>query len=188
MRPATTVSLLCFVALGPIAVEAYAQIDVENPPQPPVERLARFRPFFGLYVHADQEYAGLRPWSGTLDVGPAVKGWYVEWVINTHHAAVDRQLRMLMTWDDELGRYRIWRFETTPQAPPQRMEGEGRFAGDTLVMEWNDVPGPRGQPPATFRNRAFMAQPDELLIITDVLPQGASEWIRLGEWRNRRRM
>lgn len=188
MRPALITSLLSILAVGMSATAGHGQLDAESPPQPPVEQLAKMRPFFGLYVHSDQSYAGLAPWSGTLEVGPAVKGWYVEWVINTHHAAIDRQLRMLMTWDDDLQRYRIWRFETAPQAPRERMEGEAHFIGDTLVMEWKDVPGPRGQPPGTFRNRAFMDGEDELVIITDVLQRGTSEWIRLGEWRNGRRM
>lgn len=188
MRPARTASFLCILAVGTVVAEGRAQLDAANPPQPPVEQLARFRPFFGLYVHTDQQYAGLGPWAGTLEIGPAVKGWYVEWVINTHHAAIDRQLRMMMTWDAELERYRIWRFETTPQAPPERMEGQGSFVGDTLVMEWDDVPGPRGQPPGNFRNRVFMDGQDEIVIITDVLPQGASERILLSEFRNRRRM
>lgn len=178
---------LCILAAAVAAAEAHAQTDPENPPEPPTERLAALQPFLGLYVHTDQDWAGVGAFSGTLEVRPAVKGWYVEWIIDTHHRTIDRQLRMIMTWDPELQRYRVWRFETTPQQPPGTVEAEGRFVGDTLVMEWSGVPGPRGGT-GTFRNRAFMDGPDELVIISDVLPEGATEHIRLGEWRNVRRM
>lgn len=186
-KPAGLASFLCVLAMSIAVPEALSQTDAENPPEPPVERLAALHPFFGLYAHSDQHYANVGPWAGTLEVGPAVKGWYVEWVINTHHGPIDRQLRMIMTWDEELQRYRVWRFETTPQQPPGTVEGEARFVGDTLVMEWEDVPGPGGGA-GTFRNRAFMDGPDELVIISDVLPQGRTERIQLGEWRNERRM
>lgn len=179
--------LLCLLVLSLFASAAYAQTDPENPPEPPVERLGVLEPFLGLYVHTDQTFGNLGPWAGTLEVRPAVKGWYVEWVINTHHRAIDRQNRMIMTWDEKLGRYRVWRFETTPQLPQGVVEGTARSVGDTLVMEWENVPGPRGGT-GIYRNRAFMDGPDELLIITDVLPEGATEHIRLGEWRNQRRL
>lgn len=181
---------LLFGALSSIlaVADAYAQTDPENVPEPPVEQLRALQPFLGLYAHTDQEYAGVGPWSGTVGVTPAVKGWYVEWVINTHHQAIDRQLRMIMTWDEELGRYRIWRFSTTPQLPPGIVEGEARFVADTLVMEWEGVPHPETGAPGTFRNRAFMDGPDELVIVSDVLPEGATERIQLGEWRSKRRI
>lgn len=187
MRPLRLGPLLCMLGILALVREGWAQTDPENPPQPPVERLARLQPFFGLYTHAGQTWEGVGPFAGTLEVGPAVKGWYVEWVINTHHRAIDRQLRMLLTWDDELERYRVWRFSTVPQQPPGSVEGEVRFVGDTLVMEWADMRGPAGQR-GSFRNRVFLEGRDELVIISDALPEGASEWIRLGVWRNERRM
>lgn len=179
--------LLCLLVSAGFGTDAHGQMDPGDPPEPPVERLAALQPFLGLYSHADQTFGPLGPWAGTLEVKPAVKGWYVEWVINTHHRAIDRQNRMIMTWDEKLGRYRVWRFETTPQLPRGVVEGSARFVGDTLVMEWEDFPGPRGGT-GTYRNRAFMDGADELVIITDVLPDGASEPILLGEWRNQRRL
>lgn len=185
-RSATLACLLCLLALS-AAAPASAQMDPENPPEPPSERLAELEPFFGLYTHTGQRWAGVGPFSGTLEVRPAVKGWYVEWIIDTHHRAIDRQLRMLVTWDEELERYRVWRFETVPQQPPGTVEAAARFMGDTLVMEWEGVPGPSGRR-GTFRNRAYMDGPDELVIISDVLPGGGDERMVLGEWRSQRRM
>jgi hypothetical protein len=67
-----------------------AQIDPRNVPKPATAELAKLKPFFGLYEHT-MDFAGLA-WSGTLEVSPAVKGWYVEWIINTHHRhKIDRQ-------------------------------------------------------------------------------------------------
>ena len=186
-RTAGTAVLACLLTLVLVASEADAQVDAEHPPQPPVERLAALEPFVGFYTHADQRWMDVGPFAGTLEVRPAVKGWYVEWVIDTHHRAIDRQLRMIMTWDENQGHYRVWRFETLPQQPPGTVEARARFVGDTLVMEWEGVPGPRGGA-GTFRNRAFMDGPDELVIISDVLPDGTDRWIQLGEWRNERRM
>lgn len=92
-----------------------------------------------------------------------------------------------MTWDEALGRYRVWRFNTLPPQPPESVEGEARFMGDTLVMEWDDMRGPRGES-GTFRNLAFMDGPDELVLISDWLPDGATERVRLSEMQNERRM
>lgn len=181
MRLVGVMLSVCTLALAVGAAEARAQTDPENLPEPPVEQLAKLQPFVGLYVHTDQYWEGVGPWTGTLEVGPAVKGWYVEFVINTHYETIDRQLRMIMTWDEQLQHYRVWRFSTVPQRAPGTVEGEARFAADTLVMRWESRRG-------TFRNRAFMDGPDELVIISDGLPEGASEWIRIGEWRNRRRI
>ncbi len=178
---------VCTLALAVGAAEARAQTDPENLPEPPVEQLAKLQPFVGLYAHTDQYWEGVGPWTGTLEVGPAVKGWYVEFVINTHYETIDRQLRMIMTWDEGLQRYRVWRFSTVPQQPPGAVEGEARFVADTLVMQWERMRSPQGVP-GTFRNRVFMDGPDKLVIISDGLPEGASEWIRIGEWRSKRRI
>jgi hypothetical protein len=189
MRGTITIPAAVILLLAAAAVpsRAGAQVDPENPPEPPTGQLAALEPFLGFYTHTDQRFAGVGPFNGTVEVKPAVKGWYVEWVIDTHHRAIDRQNRMIMTWDEKLGRYRVWRFETLPQQPPGTVEGSARFVGDTLEMVWEGMPGPWGGT-GTFRNRAFMDGPDELVIISDVLPEGASERVRLTEWRSRRRM
>lgn len=180
IRPTT----LCTIALLLVARPAVAQTDTTNVPTPPAERLAALEPFFGAYEHTDNEYMGLGPFRGTLDVRPAVKGWYVEWIIDTRHGPIDRQLRMLTTWDERLGRYRVWRFETLPQSPPGTVEAEAHFDGDEFVMEWKNARGPDGQR-GTFRNRIRMEGPDELVIISEAEPERGGI-VRLGVWRNRR--
>lgn len=174
--------------MGLFTVSAvHGQMDPDNLPEPPTERLAALEPFFGLYAHTDAEWRGVGEFTGTMEIGPAVKGWYVEWVVDTRSGPIDRERRMLITWDEKLGHYRVWGFETTPQTPPGTVEGTARLVADTLVMEWEGMPGPPGTPPATYRNRMFMAGPDELVTVTDVLPEGASEPILLGEWHNERK-
>src|SRR5690606_28358515 len=111
-------------------------------PTPPTEQLARLRPFLGLYRHSDQTWItdrpGQGPWRGTLEVKPAGKGWYVDWIISTQSGPIDRQLRMIMTWDDDAGEYRVWRFASS--AGDAGHMGRVRFAGDDLVMEWHGAP------------------------------------------------
>lgn len=187
-RRAPLLVLPWLLVVGLAAAPGRAQMDPEQPPEPPSERLAALQPFFGLYAHRDAEWRGVGRFTGTMQIGPAIKGWYVEWVIDTQSGAIDRERRMLITWDQKLGSYRVWGFETTPQTPPGTVEGTARFRGDTLVMEWEGITGPPGAPPATYRNRLYMAGPDELVTVTDVLPEGASEPILLGEWHNERRL
>ena len=169
-----------FAACG----SAAAQLDPDNLPQPPADELAALEQFFGSYEHSDQVWAGLGPWQGTLDVGPTVKGWYVEFVINTRFGPIDRQLRMLTTWDAELGRYRVWRFETTPQSPPGTVEADAWFEGDDFIMEWRDTRGPDGGR-GIFRNRISLQGADELVIETRVEPDWGDP-IHLGTWTSRR--
>lgn len=183
-RLSTCVAAL-FAVLLLFAVPAAAQgPDTTAVPDPPAERLAELARFFGSYKHTDNYWMGAGPFRGTLDVGPAIKGWYVEWVINTHYGPIDRQLRMLTTWDADLGRYRVWRFETDRQAPPGAIEAHGYFEGEEFIMEWKDSPGPRGER-GTFRNRIRMSGPDELVIVSEVVPERGDAF-RLGTWTNRR--
>ncbi len=132
------------------APPAVAQLDTTNVPVRPAARLAELERFFGTYVYTDNYYGGLGPWRGALAVRPAVKGWYVRLVIDTRFGPIDRRLETLITWDEARGRYRAWSFDTNPPGAPGAMEGEGRFEGDEFVMEWKNVPGPHGEPPATL--------------------------------------
>lgn len=168
----------CLLIAGP----ATAQTDTTNVPLPPAERLAELESFFGFYAHTDNEWMGIGPFRGTLEVRPAIKGWYVEWIINTRHGPIDRQLRMLTTWDDQLGHYRVWRFETVPQSPPGTIEGEARFDGEEFIMEWKNSRGPDGRR-GTFRNRVRMVTPNELVIISEAEPEGGG-LVHLSDWRN----
>ncbi len=184
-RPPVSAWLLAGALLLPAARPAAAQLDTTNFPARPAARLARLERFFGTYVYTDNEYGGLGPWRGTVAVRPAIKGWYVHLVIDTRFGPIDRQLEVLITWDEALGRYRTWSFDTNPPGPPGRIEGEGRFEGDEFVIELKNVPGPHGEPPATLRDRVRMESPDELVIVTEVDPPDA-EPFRIGTWRSMR--
>ena len=178
--------LVTSIAMGALfcgAVPGLPQTDTRNVPKPPTAELEKFRPYFGLYEHTG-DFAGLE-WNGTLEIIPAVKGWYVEWVINTHHAqAIDRQLRMFITWDRTLEKYRIWRFETLNPQPPEAAEGEARFDGDQLVMEWHWKD--RDGEPGIYRNRVSINGP-ELVIVTE-FERASGRIQELGVLRARRRL
>jgi hypothetical protein len=180
LRFVALTALLLLACTRPVG----AQLDTTNIPQRPAARLANLQQFFGTYVYTDNYYGGMGPWRGTLTVEPAVKGWYVEWTINTRFGPVDRQLTMLTTWDDALGRYRTWRFETTPQERPGAVEAEARLEGQEFIMEWKESRGPNGER-GTFRNRIRMTGPNEIVIISEVQPE-AGDTFQLGEWKGTR--
>ncbi len=162
---------------------AQAQTDPSNVPQPPTDALARLKPFLGTYT-VTGNYAG-QEWSGTIDVRPAVKGWYVEWEINVHSGPIDRQLLLLMTWDREKEQYRIWRFETQDQV--SKPEGTGKFSADEFLMEWA-MPAPDGEP-GIFRNRVTMEDADTLVIVSEgerASSKGKAQ--RIGVFTARRRL
>lgn len=174
----------CGVLAVAAGTPAAAQTDTANVPRPPAAELAALERFFGTYQHSNSFYMGVGPFQGTLEVRPAIKGWYVEMIIDTRYGPIDRELRMLMTWDASLRHYRVWRFETTPQSPPGTIEAEARFVGDVLVMEWKHSRGPNGER-GTFRNRIFMDGPDVLVTRSEAEPEGRGV-VTLGVWRHRR--
>jgi hypothetical protein len=155
-------------------------------PVPPTEQLARLRPYLGLYQHSGQTWIsdrpGQGPWRGTLEVKPAGKGWYVDWIISTQSGPIDRQLRMLVTWSVEGNEYRVWRFGSTPGDAGHM--GRVRFEGDALIMEWNGAPMPDGSR-GTFRNIVRLHGDDELVIRSEAENSEGSV-VLLGEWTNRR--
>ena len=75
------------------------QTDPNNVPKPPIEKLKIFEPYFGNYKHT-MNYAGM-DWSGTMEIKPIIKGWYVDWTILTKSAdnKIDREYHMLVTYD-----------------------------------------------------------------------------------------
>lgn len=176
------------VRIAALAVIAFAQgtqaqTDPSNIPQPPTDALVRFQPFLGTYT-VTGNFAG-QEWAGTLDVRPAVKGWYVEWEFNVHSGPIDRQLRLLMTWDAGAEQYRIWRFETLPPLPSGTAEGTGWFKGDEFVMEWA-MPAPDGEA-GTIRNRVQMEAADTLVIVTEG-ERASGDIQRIGVTTARRRL
>ena len=150
------------IMLATLPAFCFAQTDPKNVPQPPKAELNRFEPFLGKYAVTPSEYAG-RKWTGTIEIKSAVKGWYIEWTNLVKTEGIDRELRMLMTWDKNANKYRIWRFETVD--PSAQNEGEVRFEGSELIMEWKGTK-PDGSP-AIFSNRCAMKSKDELQMITE---------------------
>jgi hypothetical protein len=176
-----------FAAIAAIALPAlaHAQVDPNDIPEPPTAELMRLQPFLGSYgvtgTYFDQE------WAGSLDLRPVVKGWFVEWEINVHSGPIDRQLRMLITWDRQTEEYRIWRFETSPPAPRDQVEGTGRFEGGDFVMEWK-MPTPDGAP-GVFRNRLRLEGSDKLVIVSEgERANGQGGVVRIGVTTARRRL
>ena len=111
-----------------------SQTNPANIPKPPTAELAKFKPFLGKY-DVSGDFAKL-PWSGTLELSPAIKGWFVEQTILVKSEGIDREFRMLVTWDAMENRYRAWRFETLPL--DKNIEAEFRFEGPEMVTEWVD--------------------------------------------------
>ena len=187
LDPEDDVVAIRFAAIATLALPAvlHAQVDPDHIPEPPTAELRRLQPFLGSYS-VTGTYADLE-WVGSLDLRPAVKGWYVEFEINPHSGPIDRQLRMLITWDPEAEEYRIWRFETTPPAPRGEVEGTGRFEGGEFVMEWA-MPTPDGQP-GMFRNRMRMEGSDTLVIVSEgERANGQGGVVRIGVTTARRRL
>ncbi len=151
---------------------------------PPTDALAVFKPYLGFYEFGG-DFSG-ETYQGTLEVKPAVNGWYVEWIITINagdqHRTYDRQLRMLTTWDRFAEQYRIWRFETN--SPHVLGEGKARFEGDEFIMEWR-MPAPDGEM-GTFRNRVTLTQANEVVIVSEGdRDSGGTERIGVGTAKRR---
>ena len=136
----------------------------ENAPKPPIEKLKIFEPYFGNYEHT-MEYAGMK-WKGTMEIKPIIKDWYVDWTIHTksEDGKIDREYHMLVTWDEAQGKYRVWRFETTPHDIPSDSISL-RTEGTDIIIEANLI-APNGNP-AIFYNRYTMPDKDQITIITE---------------------
>ncbi|MFN2455907.1 MAG: hypothetical protein ABR577_16985 [Pyrinomonadaceae bacterium] len=140
-----------------------AQTDPHNVPKPPSAELKKFEPLLGKY-NLTSDFAGHK-WSGTMEIKPAVRGWYVERILVIKSAeGVDREFRLMITYDQTLKRYRIWRFETTP--PLMKNEGVGRFDGDVFVEEY-ELDTPDGSK-SILRNRTTTNN-NEVRTITEVV-------------------
>ena len=59
--------------------------------QTPTAQLAKFKPFLGKY-DVSGDFAKL-PWSGTLGLSPAIKGWFVEQTILVKSEDIDREFQ-----------------------------------------------------------------------------------------------
>lgn len=157
-------ALIIILLVVPMTTLSWGQTDPDRVPKPPTEKLKIFEPYFGRYEHT-MEYAGLR-FKGTMEVSPIIKGWYVDWTILTksEDGKIDREYHMLVTWDEALNKYRVWRFETTPHDIPSDSISL-RTEGTDIIVEAK-VTAPNGDP-AIFYNRYSMPEKDQIKIITE---------------------
>jgi len=145
---------LLLVASAVCSAVCFAQTDPKNVPQPPTAELRKFDPFLGKY-QVSGEFANL-PWAGTLELKTAIKGWYIEQVILVKTEGIDREFRILATWDKNAQKYHLWGFQTLPMM----VEGEIRFDGDEMITEWVS-PRPDGSQ-VRYSNRYRFVSKDEL--------------------------
>jgi hypothetical protein len=155
-RKATTI----VIALFAVCVICFPQTDPKNVPQPPTAELKKFDPFLGKY-QVSGEFANL-PWTGTLELKRVIKGWYIEQIILVKTEGIDREFRILATWDKNVQKYRLWGFQTLPIMPDNG--GEIRFEGDEMITEWVSV-RPDGSR-VTSSNRYRFVSKDELEIVS----------------------
>ena len=153
--PRTSVILSALLTVGTIC---FPQTDPKNVPQPPTAELAKFDPFLGKY-EVSGDFANL-PWAGSLELREVIKGWYIEQIILVKTGGIDREFRILATWDKNLQKYRLWGFQTLPMM----LEGEVRFQGDEMTTEWVSV-RPDGSH-ARSTNRYRFVSKDELEILS----------------------
>lgn len=150
--------LCCFAAFL-----SFGQTDPNT--KPPTEKLKVFEPYFGKYEQT-MNYAG-RKWSGTMEIKPIIKGWYVDWTILTKSEdnKIDREYHMLVTYDTTINKYRIWRFETLP---PNNNEISLSTKGTDIIVEMKvpHLDGPNG-PPVIFYNRYSKPASDQIKIVTE---------------------
>jgi hypothetical protein len=155
-RKATTI----LIALFAVCVICFPQTDPKNVPQPPTAELKKFDPFLGKY-QVSGEFANL-PWTGTLELNRVIKGWYIEQIILIKTEGIDREFRILATWDKNVQKYRLWGFQTLPIMPDNG--GEIRFEGDEMITEWISVRPDGSQ--VTSSNRYRFVSKDELEIVS----------------------
>ncbi len=144
----STFMAICGVSLG--------QTNPQNVPQPPSPELQKFEPFLGKY-EVSGDYANL-PWAGTLELKRAIKGWYIEQIIQIKSPGIDREFWVLATWDKSTQKYRLWGFQTLPS----HIEGDVRFENDEMITEFT-YPAADGQK-ATSTNRYKFVGINELLV------------------------
>ena len=73
------------------------QTDPKNVPQPPTQKLKKFDPFLGKF-NVSGDFGKLQ-WAGTLELKTTIKGWYIEQTILVKTEGIDREFRILTTWD-----------------------------------------------------------------------------------------
>jgi ketosteroid isomerase-like protein len=143
-----------------VGVICLAQTDPKSVPQPPTAELRKFDPFLGKYK-VSGDFANL-PWAWTLELKRAIKNWYIEQIILIKTEGIDREFRILATWDKNVQKYRLWGFQTLPTVIENG--GEIRFEGDEMITQWVS-PRPDGSQ-VTSSNRYKFVSKDELEILS----------------------
>jgi hypothetical protein len=154
---------LCIFCL--LTLTAFTQTNPNRIPKPPTEKLKIYEPFFGKY-EMTSEYAGLK-FNGTIEIKPVIKGWYVEQTIlvKSSDNRIDREFRMMVTYDTVQNKYRVWRFETLPPAPS---ETTLRTEGADIILEAKIPALKEGGQPEIFYNRYMMVTKDSMKIISEI--------------------
>lgn len=144
--------------------KSFGQTDPNNVPKPPISKLKIYEPFFGKYKMTS-DYGGAR-FNGTIEVKPVIKGWYVEQtiLIKSSDNKINREFRMMVTYDSLQQKYRVWRFETLPPAP---FETTLRTEGADIILEMQIPPMKEGGQQEVFYNRYTMVSKNHMKIISE---------------------
>ncbi len=143
---------------------------------PPPE-LKRFEPFLGRYSTALDWPSGNFKWEGSFELAYAIKGWYIESNLIKESAGHHLHWRLLIAWDTNEKKYRVWRFETATPLPA--LEGIIRFESDNeWYAEWQNFLLPGGKR-VTYFSRFRLKSKDELEIESQAL-DAAGRRIHLG--------
>jgi len=128
------------------------------------EKLKIFEPFFGKYKHT-MTYTGIK-WSGTMEIKPIIKGWYVDWTIFTKSQdnKIDREYHMLVTYDTAMNKYRVWRFETLPHNDNEITVSTD---GADIIVDMKVPPLKAGDPDEIFSNRYSKPSNNQIKIVSE---------------------
>ena len=153
-----------------LTLTVFGQTDPNRIPKPPTEKLKIYEPFFGKY-NMTSDYSGII-FNGTIEIKPVIKGWYIEQTIlvKSSDNRIDREFRMMVTYDSIQNKYRVWRFETLP---PIGSETTLRTEGNDIILEAKFPPLTPGGQEEIFYNRYTMVTPDSMRIVSEVRsPEG----------------
>lgn len=147
------------------ASESYGQTNPNSIPKPPTAKLKIYEPFIGRY-NMSSDYGGLK-FNGTIEIKPVIKGWYIEQTILVISAdsKIDREFRMMVTYDSVQSKYRVWRFETLPVIP---FETTLRTQDSDIILEMQVPPLKEGDPQEIIYNRYSMVSKDQMKIVSEV--------------------
>lgn len=123
-----------FAAASLSLLSAMAAAQAGPPPKEVADQLKKLAPYLG-------EYTVNMNWQGIESTGKSVWQLDIEgWIVKVQFLLTDtegnkRENRLLITYDADMKKFRIWRFETMGILPEP--EGTIRFEGTDLITEWN---------------------------------------------------